>query len=173
MSRADPNRNPVDPIWSEFQHARVRIFLPTGTVDIAPLPDGTPGRFLPGATGPIQILTGANPMGHPASDEANRAANRRLSDELAAVGNLTVRRAVGYGGGGFDEPDTWREEGFAVDGLDEATARELATRYRQRAIYSWFDEPGGFRLVACDGSAVERRGWTTTFATDVGSDGAV
>lgn len=152
-----------DPVWEAFRRTRVRVTLPDGVLDVTPTPHGTPGAYLPGATGPIHILTAQNPMGIAATDELNAAANERLAAELIARPGLTMWPATGHGGGPIDAPGTWREDGFAVEGLDRAAALALAARHGQRAIFAWLDEPGGFRLVACDGSADEPRGWTATF----------
>lgn len=151
-----------DDVWEAFRHTRVRITVGGTVVDIAPRSDDTPGSFLPGASGPIHILTAENPMGRAAPPEANAAANARLAAELAGTGLVEVWPATGYGGGAIDDPDTWSEAGFAVEGLDDAAALDIARRHHQRAIFAWRNEPGGFRLVACDGSADEARGWVTT-----------
>jgi hypothetical protein len=152
-----------DPVWMEFRRTRVRVTVADGTVDVAPAPDDRPGGFLRGASGPIHILTAQNPMGISAPPDANAAANDRLVTELSSRPGLVVWPATGYGGGPLDAADTWQEDGFALQGLDRAEALELAVRYDQRAIFEWRDKPGGFRLVAADGSADEPRGWTTTF----------
>lgn len=152
----------ADPIWEEFRRTRVLITTPEGTFDVTPSTGDAPGDYLPGATGPVHILTAQNPMGHPADDATNRAANERLAHELATRGDVTVFPATGYGGGPIDGDDTWSEAGFAVEGLTDTEALDIARRHEQRAIFTWRNEPGGFRLVACDGSADEPRGWTTT-----------
>ncbi len=152
-----------DPVWEEFRRTCVRVTLPDGTLDVAPSPGDARGAYLPGATGPIHILTAQNPMGIAATDDANAAANEQLAAELAVVEGLAVWPATGYGGGPIDAMSTWTEDGYAVEGLSRAAAIELAVRHQQRAIFAWHDEPGGFRLVACDGSADEPRGWTATF----------
>lgn len=161
----------ADGVWQEFRRTRVRLTLDEGTLDLAPVKgdgddrDGLCGWFLPGATGPLHILTAQNPMGLAASDEENRAANAELAKVLGADDRLTVWPATGYGGGPIDSAATWQEAGFAVEGLSRVEALELARRFSQRAIFEWRNEPGGFRLVACDGSADEPRGWTTAIAT--------
>lgn len=118
----------ADEVWEEFRRTCVRIGITGGVIEVVPIPRDTPGSFIPGAAGPIHIVTAQNPMGLAASDTENIAANERLADELAAL--------------------------------------DVARRYRQRAIFTWRNEPGGFRLVACDGSADEPRGWVATFVAD-------
>lgn len=161
---------PDDAVWQEFRRTSVRLTVDGGTLDLTPV-DGTVegdddggacDGFLPGATGPIHILTAQNPMGLAASDAENEAANAELAELLAADDRLRVWPATGYGGGPIDEADTWQEQGFAVEGLSRTEAVDLARRFSQRAIFEWRDEPGGFRLVACDGSADEPRGWRAT-----------
>ncbi|HET8930915.1 MAG TPA: DUF3293 domain-containing protein [Acidimicrobiales bacterium] len=151
-----------DPVWDAFRRTNVRLTLPTGTFDIAPTADLAPGEYLRGSPGPIHILTAQNPMGLAASVADNAAANAELAAELTGQTGLTVWPATGYGGGPIDAPDTWQEAGFAVEGLDRRDALELGIRYEQRAIFTWLHEPGGFRLVACDGSSDEPRGWAAT-----------
>lgn len=152
-----------DRVWREFRRTRVRIHIDDGVLDIAPAAIDVHGGFVPGATGTIHIVTAQNPMGLAAPVDTNAAANERLAAELASDPRLKVMSATGYGGGPIDEASTWSEEGFAVEGLSDDEALDLARRHRQRAIFAWRDAPGGFRLVACDGSADEPRGWTTTF----------
>lgn len=156
----------ADEVWEEFRRTCVRIGITGGVIDVVPIPRDTPGSFIPGAAGPIHIVTAQNPMGLAASDTENIAANERLADELAALDGVTVWPATGYGGGPVDGDGTWSEAGFAIQGLDDDTALDVARRYRQRAIFTWRNEPGGFRLVACDGSADEPRGWVATFVAD-------
>lgn len=151
-----------DPVWDEFRRTRVQIDLADGVFAISPTDDGIPGDYLPGATGPIHILTAQNPMGLAASDEVNTAANEQLVAELSGLKGCRWWLATGYGGGPIDAQGTWREDGFAVEGLDRPAAIAMAIRFGQRAIFEWLDAPGGFRLVACDGSADEPRGWQAT-----------
>ena len=153
----------TDTVWEEFRRTRVQITVPGGTLDIVPAGDATPGPYLPGATGPVHIVTAQNPMGLAAPEEVNTQAHQHLTIELELLDGVTVWPATGYGGGPLDAPGTWSEQGFALQGLDDGTALELAGRFDQRAIFIWQNEPGGFRLVACDGSVDESRGWTATF----------
>lgn len=152
-----------DRVWNEFRRTRVRLRVDDGLLDIAPATIDVRAAFVPGAIGPIHIVTAQNPMGLAAPVETNTAANERLAAELARDPRLNVRPATGYGGGPAGDHGTWSEEGFAIEGLSDDEALDLARRYGQRAIFTWRDEPGGFRLVACDGSADEPRGWTATF----------
>ncbi len=149
----------ADEVWEAFRRTNVRVHRSEGDFDVQPTATGDPGAYLPGATGPIHVLTGHNPMGLAASEADNRAANRRLTDDLAAHDALRVWPATGYGGGPIGSAHTWQEASFAVEGLTRDEAVGIATRHDQRAIFEWLNEPGGFRLVACDGSADEPRGW--------------
>ena len=156
-----------DAVWHEFRRTCVQIFVAGGVLDVIPTisdPTNDPelGPFLPGAHGPIHIVTAQNPMGLAASPEDNEAAHSALAVALDALGGLRVWPATGYGGGPIDEVGTWQEAGFAVEGFTRPEAIDLAGHYRQRAIFEWQNEPGGFRLVACDGSADEPRNWVAT-----------
>lgn len=152
----------TDPVWDEFRRARVRIVLGDDGFDLAPAHEATAGAYLPGVAGPVHILTAHSPMGRPADPAANTAANERLAATLTRRDRVRFWPAIGYGGGPFGAARTWSEDGFAIFGLTDAEALGLAREHRQRAIYTWRNEPGGFRLVACDGSADEPRGWTAT-----------
>lgn len=105
----------------------------------------------------MHVLTAWNPQGIEAPLDANREANERLAAELAGL-SLQVWPTVGTGHDG-----SWSEEGFSIVGLSLVEAIALAIRYDQRAIFEWNDEPGGFRLIACDGSLDEHRGWVGHF----------
>lgn len=158
----------TDDIWEAFRRTRVRIRFPMTTVDIRPdTDDPAPGWYPPEVTGPIHIVTAQNPMGIGADAGTNAAANERLAADLASHDEVIVWPATGYGGGPIGEEGTWSEAGFAVAGLTDREAIALAVRYEQRAIFTWRSEPGGFRLVACDGSADERRGWRATILDHV------
>lgn len=146
----------ADEVWGEFQRTFIRIELDGQILQITPGPIGERGAYLPGQAGPLHVLTAWNPQGIEAPLADNRLANERLAAALAARPELTVWATTGTG-----EDGSWHEEGFTIAGLDRAEAVALAVRYDQRAIFEWRDEPGGFRLVACDGSQDEARGWTS------------
>ena len=145
----------TDAVWGEFQRTSVLISVGPTTLRVTPAAVARRGTYLPGTDGPLHILTAYNPQGLAAPLQANVAANLVLADELATLG-LTVWPTTGVGEGG-----SWTEEGFTVAGLTRAEALAIALRFDQRAIFEWVNEPGGFRLVACDGSLVEDRGWQT------------
>lgn len=150
-------------VWIEFRRTWIRVETTGGFFDVEPTDPSHIGSFPPDAFGPIHVVTAWNPQGIAAADADNRAANRRLLAELSVRPSLIVRRITGFGGGPFEATGTWREEGFGIEGLSRAEALALGARFDQRAIFEWRDEPGGFRLVACDGSADEPRGWISTF----------
>ncbi len=152
----------ADLVWEAFQRTRVRIDLGHAFVDLAPIPGVEPGAFLPDAMGPIHILTAWNPQGHQAPLQANRAAQQRLAIRIESYEGVTTWPATGYGGGLFDDDGTWREDGVAIQGLTRPSALALAVEFDQRAIFEWRNEPGGFRLIECDGSLDESRGWKST-----------
>ncbi len=145
-----------DEVWGEFQRTSVQIAVPGGLLCISPAALTERGRYLPGQAGPLHVVTAWNPQGLEAPIERNREANVRLAAELDGMG-VTTWQTTGVGEGG-----SWTEEGFTVAGLSDAEALALARRYDQRAVFTWRDEPGGFRLVACDASLDEPRGWTAT-----------
>ena len=150
----------ADDVWEAFRRTCIQVTVPGGQLDVAPADLGQQGDYPRDATGPLHILTAWNPQGMAADDADNEAAQRRLADDLAAR-DVVLRAVTGYGGEPGDPTSTWREEGFGIEGLSRDEALELAITYDQRAIFEWRNEPGGFRLVACDGSADEARGWTS------------
>jgi hypothetical protein len=75
------------------------------------------------------IITAWNPGGEP---RPNERANRRANERLAA--HLDARMVERWPA--INDPDTrWREESFAVLGLDLAEAWRLGEAFQQRAIY--------------------------------------
>ncbi len=144
----------TDATWTEFRRTRLQIDTDDGELEVAPSHGSARGAYLPGATGPLHVLTAWNPQGTRQSDEANHAADRALTIDLDERAGLRRWRTTGIGAG-----DDWSEEGWSVEGLSRADVLDLARRFGQRAIFEWLDEPGGFRLVACDGTADEARGW--------------
>ncbi len=146
----------TDATWAEFRRTRVQVRTDEGTLEVAPADGTARGGYLPGATGPLQIITAWNPQGARQSDAANQAADRALTLELDTRLGLRRWRTIGVGA-----DDDWVEEGWTIEGLSRDAALALAVRFDQRAIFEWRDEPGGFRLVDCDGAPDEARGWRT------------
>lgn len=150
-----------DATWEQFRRTCVRVEVPGGFLDVEPAACEAQESFPSDAVGLMHILTAWNPQGSAASEADNRAANRRLAAELSEQPGLAIRSVTGYGGGPLDDVDTWREEGFGIEGMSRGEAMRLAIAHDQRAIFEWRNEPGGFRLIACDGSADEARGWAS------------
>ncbi len=146
----------VDATWDAFRSTRIRIAHASLIVEVAPAPLGKRGAFLTGVSGPLHVLTAWNPHGVQATDSANALAARAFEAELSAMKGISYWPTTGFGADA-----SWHEDGFTVAGMSLSSALALATRWEQRAIFRWTDEPGGFRLIACDGSADESRGWTT------------
>ena len=150
---------PVDAAWEAFRHTTIEVTTPDGLITVTPAPHDAHGAYLKDVTGPLYVLTAWNPHGIEASSAYNAAAGARLNVELSALAGLEVWPTTGVAA-----DNSWREMGFTIAGLTESEAIDLAVRFEQRAIFSWVDEPGGFHLIACDGSADETRGWTTRCA---------
>lgn len=153
MSEVDPFAD--DPTWQEFRTTRIVINASGSRLEVAPAGLESVDGFLPGVIGPLHVLTAWNPQGVASDESSNRAAGEQLAAELATIPGVRSWPTTGFG-----VDDSWREEGFTVEGLTRPAAILLAVHYDQRAIFEWSNQPGGFRLIACDGSANEPRGWT-------------
>jgi hypothetical protein len=92
---------------------------------------------------PLHVLTAWNPGEERPGAVANRAANERLA---AAVDEAGGRRWAAMG---VAPDDSWFEEGYAVTGLDRATAVRIARDARQVAIFE--ATPEEMWLVFCFG----------------------
>jgi hypothetical protein len=95
---------------------------------------------------PLHVLTAWNPGDERPGAAANRAANLRLAAGIDAAVDTPVRRWAAVG---VAPDDSWFEEGFAVTGLDRATAVRLARDARQVAIFE--ATSAGMLLVFCFG----------------------
>lgn len=146
----------VDATWAAFRTTRLLVRTDQGTLEVAPSEGRARGAYLPGSAGPLHVLTAWNPRGIEQSEVANRAADLALAALLDDRTDLRRWRTTGVGADG-----AWSEQGWTIEGLPRDEALSLAGRFDQRAIFEWLAEPGGFRLVACDGTADEPRGWTS------------
>jgi hypothetical protein len=75
------------------------------------------------------FITAFNPFGQTQTAEANGAAHSRLGDYLRGLGHHVIE------GAGADPTGAWPEEmSFFALGIDEDTARQLASRFHQDAV---------------------------------------
>ena len=111
---------------------------------LAPAPEQPPGfpagrKWPPVFDGVVFCLTAWNPMGIDAPPELNEQANTLLFKDLGKLRDPSPRAL--WRGFGFTGAGTWREEGFWVSYKEEHTAEgeatilDLASKYRQAAIY--------------------------------------
>lgn len=84
---------------------------------------------LSGLPTPLWLVTGWNPRSVERPRAENDAANAALEAALEAAG-IEHLPAVGRAADG-----SWEEPGFALFGVDEATARSLGRRFEQHALY--------------------------------------
>lgn len=80
---------------------------------------------------PFAVVTGYNPGNEPPPDTVNEASNAMLEIELQGRG---FRYALASG---HDTDWTHDEPSFAVFGIREAQALEIARRFRQAALFWW------------------------------------
>lgn len=108
--------------------------------------EGGPEQFAVGTTGslhpPFFGITAYNAGFERPSHEANVAANRELVRLITELG-VPFLPAVGR-----NREGTYVEPSFAVFGISEASALELAHRFRQAAVVHWDGERA--RIVWCD-----------------------
>lgn len=144
-----------DTVWGAFRATCVAITIGDRRYTVTPTPIDQRGDFLPDVVGPLHMVTAWNPNGIAAAIDENHRRNTLLLADLTATHTDAIWPTVG-----FDPTSDWHEDGFSVAGLTRDAAIALAVRYEQRAIFEWSNQPGGFRLIACDHSANEPRGWT-------------
>ncbi len=94
--------------------------------------------------GPLFVLTAHNPASEVRPDAENEQQNAALKADIEALG-FAPYDAIGK------SPDgSWFEPGFALIGVDLATANELGKKYGQHAIFEI--HPDRVIVQACDGS---------------------
>jgi len=125
--------------------AKVRFRIEGGT-------EAAPAEF-PAST--FAVITAWNPGGH---ERPNERANRRANEQLAA--QLDARMVERWPA--VNAPGSrWREESFAVLGLDVEEAWRVGEAFQQRAIY--YVDHGRPLLVA------RRRGRVVTWEGRLGA----
>jgi hypothetical protein len=135
-------------MWDGFADAVVRLDLPTGCVVLEPRPPGDLGMFPFDA--PVHIITAYNPAGIEIDEETNLSRHRSL---VLALNRRDVFPTVG------SAPDgSMPEPGFGVLDMTLSDALELASNFRQLAIYRW--TPDALSVVDVDGNHRFRVGWS-------------
>ena len=81
------------------------------------------------ASGPVHVITAWNPGDQRPTDQANRAANQELFEQLVTRG-LEPVRAVGQ-----DPDSVHAEESWAVSGTTDDIVRELGAQFGQVAVF--------------------------------------
>lgn len=139
-----------DSPWHEYLNTKVHFHgagvrgtlhpaLTTQTVDVS-------GSRLE----PLHVITAVQPGEDPRGAQSD-VRLRILDDALRAAGLASIR-AVGE-----SLDDSYREEGRAVFGLDDTSARELGLRFGQVAIFAWNGPT--WSLLACATDRREDRQW--------------
>ena len=88
------------------------------------------------------IITAWNPYSEKQSDELNVKSNKLLMHDLSKFAD-SIFDAVGQ-----NEEGTWIEKGFAISGLEDATAIEIGRKFGQNAIFKVID--GRPQVVWCN-----------------------
>ena len=94
------------------------------------------------STGPVHVITAWNPGDQRPTDQANRAANQELFEQLVTHGLKPVR-AVGQ-----DFDSSHAEESWAVAGTTDDLARELGAQFGQVAVFRI--TTGSQTVLACE-----------------------
>jgi hypothetical protein len=106
------------------------------------------------ASGPVHIITAWNPGDQRPTDQANRAANQELFEQLVTRG-LEPVRAVGQ-----DPDSSHAEESWAVSGAADDIARELGAQFGQVAVFRI--TTGSQTVLACE------EGWQASRSIPLG-----
>ena len=96
----------------------------------------------PLVSGPVHVITAWNPGDQRPTDQANRAANRELFEQLVMHG-LEPVRAVGQ-----DPDSSHAEESWAVLGTTDDIARKLGAQFGQVAVFRI--TTGSQTVLACE-----------------------
>jgi len=94
------------------------------------------------ASGPVHVITAWNPGDQRPTDQANRAANQALFEQLVTHG-LEPVRVVGQ-----DPDSSHGEESWAVSGTTDDIARELGAQFGQVAVFRI--TTGSQTVLACE-----------------------
>lgn len=85
------------------------------------------------------VITAWNPMNKVLTKKQNRLRNRRLAHRLVQCGHVFYTSQGWFG--------SHREEGFTVEGISLAHAKQLACKFEQYAIF--FNDYRGPRFIRC------------------------
>lgn len=140
----------ADALWQGFAGAVVRLALPTGPHRLAPIAEGTRGRFP--YPSPVHIITAHNPGGVEIDAAANRTPHRDLHAALAA--HACIETVGSAPDGSMAEP------GFGVLDMELDVAVQLGRRFGQVAIYRWTRDT--LSIVGVDDPSTIDMGWTLT-----------
>ena len=153
-AEADPDgRTSRDEMWDAYGRAVVDLFPPgRRPLRLRADTEGLVGEWPEELSEPVVVLTAWNPSSQPLAIVANRARQRSLLGDLAALGH-PCWPAVGW-----DPASAHREESVAVSGLTEGPARALGRRYGQEALYLWTRR--AWEIVACGDGRRARLGWS-------------
>jgi hypothetical protein len=146
---------PPDDPWASYARTVVEIAR-SGEADLVVrgASAGVHGLWPWRSTEPVHILTAWDPGTALLGEQENRQREASLEAELRELGPEARWPAVGV-----DPVSGHREEGMAVQGLDEMVVLQLGARYDQDAIFSW--TPADWTIVACLGGRRAVFGWST------------
>jgi hypothetical protein len=142
-----------DDPWASYGRTEVAISLPGGStlrVRPAPLPDEV--RWPWPDRRPVHVLTAWDPGPERPGLRVNRVRQRALEGDLAHLGSQLLLAV------GVDPVTRRREEGVAVQGVQEAEILSLGARYGQDAVFAW--TPREWAVVACQGTRRLAGGWS-------------
>ena len=125
---------------------RWRRFALDGAVG-NPDQDAAAARNALGMRRSLVLITAWNPDSEEMQEEWNLDANRRLAAALDAV---AVAHQEAYGASLPGVVPAWREDGFALRGLDRADALGWGREWRQRALVYLAEDRCGLLFCAGD-----------------------
>ena len=145
---------PDDP-WVAYARMVVEIDRPDEPdVMVRSARAGERGKWPWTSQDPVHVLTAWDPGNELLDEQVNRERQAALEAELQQLGPAGWWPAVGV-----DPVSGHREEGVAVQGLNEHMVLQVGARFDQDAIFSW--TPGEWTIVACTGERRVGLGWST------------
>lgn len=140
--------------WSAYRKTHVEVHMPDGSVKLLEQVDGEVGEW-PFGENEVWILTAFNPLSVPLSEEENQLRHLELGKQLRELElpHLFTR--------GFDpdekSSEQWSEDGYAVIGGYGELVLDLASQWKQNAVFVW--RPSEWLIQGVEIDGICKSGW--------------